>query len=173
MFNHVSVLLNETIEGLNIRDDGVYVDCTLGGGGHSSEILKRLKTGHLYCFDQDQTAIEAASQRLSQISNRFTIIYANFVNLKKELQALPQKKKSTRIFIRLVTSRASECEFDKLGRINIPLVLRQEGHLEKECVIVGVGDHVEIWNHTAWDEFYDDNKDSFDDISEVLDDIEI
>ena len=88
MFNHVSVLLNETIEGLNIKDDGVYVDCTLGGGGHSSEILKRLKTGHLYCFDQDQTAIEAASQRLSQISNRFTIIYANFVNLKKELQAL-------------------------------------------------------------------------------------
>ena len=90
-----------------------------------------------------------------------------------ELQSLPQKKKSTRIFIRLVTSRASECEFDKLGRINIPLVLRQEGNLEKECVIVGVGDHVEIWSQSAWDQFYDDNKDSFDDISEDLDEFEL
>ena len=89
----------------------------------------------------------------------------------EELQALPQKKKSTRIFIRLVTSRASECEFDKLGRINIPLVLRQEGHLEKECVIVGVD--VEIWNSEAWDQFYDDNKDSFDEISEDLDEYEL
>ena len=90
-----------------------------------------------------------------------------------ELQSLPQKKKSTRIFIRLVTSRASECEFDKLGRINIPLVLRQEGNLEKECVIVGVGDHVEIWSQSAWDQFYDDNKDSFDEISEDLDEYEL
>ena len=90
-----------------------------------------------------------------------------------ELQSLPQKKKSTRIFIRLVTSRASECEFDKLGRINIPLVLRQEGNLEKECVIVGVGDHVEIWSQSAWNQFYDDNKDSCDDISEDLDECEL
>ena len=51
MFNHVSVLLNETIDGLNIKEDGIYVDCTLGGGGHSQEILKRLTSGHLYCFD--------------------------------------------------------------------------------------------------------------------------
>ena len=54
MFHHKSVLLQETIEGLHIKEDGIYVDCTLGGGGHSSEILKRLTTGHLYCFDQDQ-----------------------------------------------------------------------------------------------------------------------
>ena len=57
MFNHISVLLEETIEGLNIKEDGIYVDCTLGGGGHSQEILKRLTTGHLYCFDQDQVAV--------------------------------------------------------------------------------------------------------------------
>ena len=50
MFNHVSVLLNETIDGLNIKEDGIYVDCTLGGGGHSQEILKRLTSGHLYCL---------------------------------------------------------------------------------------------------------------------------
>lgn len=52
MFDHVTVLLNEAIEGLNINEDGIYVDCTLGGGGHSCEILKRLTTGHLYCFDR-------------------------------------------------------------------------------------------------------------------------
>lgn len=85
MFHHVSVLLKETIDGLNIKEDGIYVDCTLGGGGHSQEILKRLTTGHLYCFDQDQHAIEAARQRLSQISDHFTIIYSNFKNLKTEL----------------------------------------------------------------------------------------
>ena len=85
MFHHVSVLLKETIDGLNIKEDGIYVDCTLGGGGHSQEILKRLTTGHLYCFDQDQHAIEAARQRLAQISDHFTIIYSNIKNLKAEL----------------------------------------------------------------------------------------
>lgn len=91
----------------------------------------------------------------------------------QELLALPQKKKSTRIFIRLVTSRVSECEFDKLGRINIPLILRQEANLKKECVIVGVGDHMEIWDQETWDDFYNEHKDSFDDISEDLDDFEL
>lgn len=88
MFNHISVLLEETIEGLNIQEDGIYVDCTLGGGGHSKEILKRLTSGHLYCFDQDEVAIEAARQRLSQISDNFTIIYSNFKNIKSELEKL-------------------------------------------------------------------------------------
>lgn len=88
MFHHISVLLKETIDGLNIKEDGIYVDCTLGGGGHSQEILKRLTTGHLYCFDQDQVAIAAASERLSQISDHFTIIYSNFCHLKSELAKL-------------------------------------------------------------------------------------
>ena len=64
MFDHVTVLLKEAVEGLNIKADGIYVDCTLGGAGHSCAILKQLTTGHLYCFDQDQTAIEAARLRL-------------------------------------------------------------------------------------------------------------
>ncbi len=85
MFHHISVLLQETIEGLRIKEDGIYVDCTLGGGGHSSEILTRLTTGHLYCFDQDQKAIDAAHVRLSKISNRYTIIHSNFENIKSEL----------------------------------------------------------------------------------------
>ena len=73
-YKHYSVLLNEAIEYLNIKPNGIYVDCTLGGGGHSSEILKRLKDGHLYSFDQDDYAIERATNRLSKISNSFTII---------------------------------------------------------------------------------------------------
>ncbi len=85
-FKHFSVLLKESIDGLNINPDGIYVDCTLGGGGHSSEILKKLKKGFLYAFDQDEQAIEAANKRLEAISNRYEIIKSNFVNLKEELE---------------------------------------------------------------------------------------
>ena len=85
MFKHYSVLLTESILGLDIKPDGIYVDATMGGGGHSSEILKRLTTGHLYAFDQDESAIDAASKRLAAISNNFTIVRNNFVHLKAEL----------------------------------------------------------------------------------------
>ena len=85
--NHVSVLLNEAIEALSIKNDGIYVDCTLGGGGHSSEILKRLSSGHLYAFDQDPYAISRSSLRLSKINDNFTIIEDNFVNIKKDLES--------------------------------------------------------------------------------------
>lgn len=82
---HISVLLKESIDSLNIKEDGVYVDCTLGYAGHSSEILKRIKRGHLFAFDQDQEAINASSKKLSAISDHFTIIKSNFVNLKEKL----------------------------------------------------------------------------------------
>lgn len=82
---HVSVLLNEAIEGLDIKEDGIYIDATLGRGGHSSEILKRLTSGKLYCFDQDQEAIDYSSNRLKEISDNFEIIYSNFKNIKDEL----------------------------------------------------------------------------------------
>ena len=88
MFDHVTVLLKEAVEGLNIKADGIYVDCTLGGAGHSCAILKQLTTGHLYCFDQDQTAIEAARLRLDAVGNNYTIIYSNFVNIKEKLNEL-------------------------------------------------------------------------------------
>ena len=92
MFDHVTVLLNEAVDGLNIKEDGIYVDCTLGGAGHSCAILKRLTNGHLYCFDQDLSAIEAARDRLSQIGDNFTIIYSNFVNIKEKLNELNIQK---------------------------------------------------------------------------------
>ena len=63
-YKHIPVLLNEAIDSLNINPDGIYVDCTLGGGGHSSEILKRLKNGRLISFDQDEYAISVAEKRL-------------------------------------------------------------------------------------------------------------
>ena len=88
------------------------------------------------------------------------------------LMQLPKTKKKNRTLIRLATSRTTDCEFDKLGRINIPQVLRNEANLQKECVIVGAGDHIEIWDGTIWDSFYDDNVDKFDDISEDIDDEE-
>ncbi len=88
----------------------------------------------------------------------------------KKLQALPRSKKTNRIFVRMVTSKVKKCEFDKLGRINIPTSLRTEGNLDKDCVVIGVGDYVEIWDEKTWDQFYEDNKDDFDLISEELED---
>ncbi len=85
---HISVLLKESIESLMIKEDGIYVDCTLGYGGHSSEILKRIKRGHLFAFDQDQEAINFSRERLSKISDNFTIIKSNFYYMKEELEKL-------------------------------------------------------------------------------------
>ena len=83
---HISVLLNESIEGLNLKENGIYVDCTLGYAGHSSEILKKIKKGHLFAIDQDKDAIVASTKRLQQIGDNFTIIKSNFKNLKEELK---------------------------------------------------------------------------------------
>ena len=82
---HKSVLLEESIENLNIKNGGVYVDATLGFGGHSSEILKRNKKGKLFCFDQDDYAISCSREKLSRIGDNFEIIRSNFENLKSEL----------------------------------------------------------------------------------------
>lgn len=82
---HYSVLLNESIEGLHIKEDGIYVDGTLGRGGHSLEIVKRLTTGHLYCFDRDETAIIESKERLAGYLDRITFIHAPFSQLKSAL----------------------------------------------------------------------------------------
>lgn len=82
---HISVLLEPTISSLNIKEDGIYVDCTLGYAGHSSAILKRLKKGMLYSFDQDEEARNYSENVLKNISDNFEIIPSNFFNLKEEL----------------------------------------------------------------------------------------
>ena len=89
---HISVLLNECIEYLNIKDDSIIVDCTLGYGGHSSEVLKRLKNGTLYSFDQDMDAIKYSEDRLSKISNNYKIINSNFKYIKSKLNELGVNK---------------------------------------------------------------------------------
>lgn len=85
---HKSVLLDECIENLNIKEDGIYVDATLGYAGHSSEILKRIPKGHLYGFDQDDFAILKSDEKLKVISSNYTIIRSNFANMKEELAKL-------------------------------------------------------------------------------------
>ena len=87
-YKHIPVLLEETIDGLNVKKDGIYVDGTLGRGGHSSEVLKKLTTGHLYCFDQDKQAIIESEPRLKEISSSYTLINTNFKNMKEELNKL-------------------------------------------------------------------------------------
>ncbi|MBE6124645.1 MAG: 16S rRNA (cytosine(1402)-N(4))-methyltransferase RsmH [Erysipelotrichaceae bacterium] len=93
MFNHYSVLLKEVLEGLNIKQDGIYVDATIGGAGHSSKICEHLsESGHLIGFDQDEVAIEASRQKLSNSSPQFNLIHKNFSYLKDELEKLGIKK---------------------------------------------------------------------------------
>lgn len=88
MSEHITVLKEEAVDALNIKDDGIYVDATLGGGGHSSLILSKLKKGHLYSFDQDDYAISRAKEKLDTVGNNYTIIKSNFVNLKERLNEL-------------------------------------------------------------------------------------
>ena len=85
-YTHKSVLLNECIDALNIRPDGVYVDGTLGRAGHSKEIVQRLATGRLICIDRDMAAIEAAKERLAPWMDRVTLVHGNFAELDTELR---------------------------------------------------------------------------------------
>ena len=88
-FEHTTVLLHETVDGLNVRPDGIYVDATLGGGGHASEVCRRLSgTGRLIGIDQDADAIEAAGRRLEGFGEKVTIIRSNYRDMKPELHKL-------------------------------------------------------------------------------------
>ena len=83
---HISVLLEESIKYLNLKEDSIIVDCTLGYGGHSSRILEQIKRGFLFAFDQDREARTYSQERLSKIGDNFEIIDSNFVNLKEKLK---------------------------------------------------------------------------------------
>lgn len=91
-FKHVPVMLNEVIEGLNIKPNGIYVDCTVGGGGHSYEIAKRLKTGHLFAFDRDADAINKSTQTLEEFKNKITLTKANYKEAPEILKSLGVEK---------------------------------------------------------------------------------
>ena len=87
-FYHVSVLLDECLEGLNIKPDGIYVDGTLGGAGHSSQIAKRLTTGRLIGIDRDPVALKAAGERLAPYGDRVTLVHSNFCEIDQVLKSL-------------------------------------------------------------------------------------
>ena len=87
-FHHISVLLDECIDGLNIKPDGIYVDGTLGGAGHSSQIAKRLTTGRLSGIDRDPVALKAAGERLAPYADRVTLVHSNFCEIAQVLKDL-------------------------------------------------------------------------------------
>ena len=104
---HKTVLLNEAIDNLNIKEDGIYVDCTLGFGGHSGLILERIKRGFLFAFDQDDMALEYSEKKLKEIGSNFELIKSNFAYIKEELN----KRKPVFIEMGLQTSHDSTASF--------------------------------------------------------------
>ena len=95
---HISVLLEEAVNALNLDENSIVVDATLGYAGHSSEILKRIKRGRLFAFDQDSEAIKYSTDRLTSIGTNFTIIKSNFVHLKEKLNELGVEKVDACLF---------------------------------------------------------------------------
>ena len=87
-FEHKPIMLNESIGGLNVKESGIYVDCTTGAGGHSAEIAKRLKSGRLICIDKDDDALAAAEQRLAEYADKISFIHDDFKYIKGSLRSL-------------------------------------------------------------------------------------
>lgn len=109
---HKSVLLKEVITYLKVKENGIYVDCTAGYAGHSSEILKRVKRGYLFAFDQDEEAVKYSNQKLQVIGKNFEVINSNFINLKAELN----KRKVTKVDGILFDLGVSSVQLDKKER---------------------------------------------------------
>ena len=128
MFEHETVLKEETVEGLNINPDGVYVDCTLGGGGHSERILSELSSkGRLIAFDQDETALDFAKKRLDSYSGKVTFVHSNFQHLVEKLDDLDIQEVDGFVFDLGVSSpQFDEPERGFSYRFNAPLDMRMD-----------------------------------------------
>lgn len=136
---HIPVLFKEVISNLNIKDDGRYVDLTLGRAGHSSEILRHLKSGHLYAFDQDEEAIQKSSKLLSAISSNYSIYHTNFLNMKEILEKEGVYGKIDGILMDLGVS-SPQLDEDTRGfsyKVDAPLDMRmdQRNSLTAEVVV--------------------------------------
>ncbi|MDD3137355.1 MAG: 16S rRNA (cytosine(1402)-N(4))-methyltransferase RsmH [Lachnospiraceae bacterium] len=131
-FDHTSVLLEETIKGLNIKPDGIYVDGTLGGGGHALEVCKHLSSkGSFIGIDQDAAAIEAASQRLSDFGERVTIIRSNYCDMKSQLQQIGIDKVDGIVLDLGVSSyQLDTAERGFSYRVDVPLDMRMDTRQE-------------------------------------------
>lgn len=158
MIKHYSVLLEESIEGLAIRTNGIYVDGTLGRGGHSSEILKLIPDGHLYAFDRDESAIEESRERLSKIRDNFTLIHSNFSKLKEALASYDIHKIDGMVLDLGVSSpQFDEAQRGFSYRFDAPLDMRMDQNQELSAY--------EIVNHWDYHElvriFYQYGEDAF------------
>lgn len=158
MMKHYSVLLEESIEGLAIRTNGIYVDGTLGRGGHSSEILKLIPDGHLYAFDRDESAIEESRERLSKIRDNFTLIHSNFSKLKEALASYDIHKIDGMVLDLGVSSpQFDEAQRGFSYRFDAPLDMRMDQNQELSAY--------EIVNHWDYHElvriFYQYGEDAF------------
>ncbi|WP_240375162.1 16S rRNA (cytosine(1402)-N(4))-methyltransferase RsmH [Bacillus piscicola] len=137
-FSHDTVLLQEAVDGLAVKPGGIYVDCTLGGGGHSELILQKLDGGHLYAFDQDDNAIAHAQERLNEYEHCFTAIHANFEEITEQLSRRDVSKVDGILFDLGVSSpQFDEAERGFSYRFDAPLDMRmnqQQGLTAKEVV---------------------------------------
>lgn len=135
---HISVLLNESIESLKLKDNSIVVDCTLGYGGHSSKILEIIKNGYLYCFDQDKKAIEYSDNLLKKVGHNYKIIHSNFVSLKEELEKLNIKKVDAILFDLGVSSPQldnTERGFSFHNDARLDMRMNQENKLDAHYVV--------------------------------------
>lgn len=135
---HESVLLNETIESLNLKDNSIVVDMTLGFAGHSSQILKRIKNGYLFAFDQDEEALKFSKEKLSKISDNFQIIDSNFVYAKEKLKELGVEKVDGILYDLGVSSPQLDEDYRGFSyRFDAPLDMRmdQDNKLTAKIVV--------------------------------------
>lgn len=149
---HVSVLLNECIENLNIRPDGIYVDGTLGLGGHSYEIASRLTTGRLIGIDRDETAIERAGARLAPFANRVTLVHGNFCDTASILDSLGIDKVDGMLFDLGVSSPQldeSERGFSYMNDAPLDMRMDQSSSLTAHDIVNGYSE-VQL-NRIFWD----------------------
>lgn len=124
---HKSVLLNETIESLNLKENSIVVDMTLGFAGHSSQILKRIKNGYLFAFDQDEEAIRYSMEKLKTISYNFQIIDSNFVYVKEKLKELNISKVDAILYDLGVSSPQLDEDYRGFSyRFDAPLDMRMD-----------------------------------------------
>lgn len=139
IFNmHVSVLLKETIDSLLLNEDSICVDCTLGYGGHSKEILKRIKRGWLFAFDQDAEAIKYSQKELEKIGNNFEIIKSNFINIKEELNKRDKYKVDRILFDLGVSSPQldnADRGFSYHSDSNLDMRMDKDNELNAEVVV--------------------------------------
>ena len=137
MMKHYSVLLQESIDSLVIKPNGIYVDGTLGRAGHSSEILKMIPLGHLYCFDKDAQAISESSVKLSKISSNFTCIHSGFKNLQNELSKFDVQEIDGMILDLGVSSpQSDEAARGFSYRFDAPLDMRMDQSQDLNAAIV-------------------------------------